>query len=75
MIACPVHDLLGELVIHGRLARFGDDEQGFVVFTEESVSGSPVEIEIGELRKPAATARLHFHQAERIGDEVICSQS
>ncbi len=34
---------------------------------------SPVQVEIGELREPAAVARLHFHQAQRIGNEVIRS--
>jgi hypothetical protein len=58
----PLHDLAGELVVHRRLARFGNDEQRFVVFTEESIPRSPVEIEIRELRKPlAAAARLYFH--------------
>ena len=67
-------DLLGEFVVHGRLPGFGDDEQGFVIFTEEPVPFSPGQVEIGELREPLAVAHRHFHKAQRIGDEVIRSE-
>ena len=69
------HHLLGILVVHGRLARLGDDQQRLVVLAEESVPDPPGEVETGELREALAIARRHFHEAQRIGDKVISSQS
>ena len=64
MLPRPLHDLLGELVVHGRLARLGNDEQRLVVFAEESVPISPGQVETGELREPLAVVRRHFHEAQ-----------
>ena len=45
-----------------------------MIFAEEAISRSPVEIEISKLREPRAVASYHRHQAQGIGNEVIGSQ-
>jgi hypothetical protein len=40
---------VGILVIHGRLARFGNNQQRLVILAEETVAFTPGEIEAAKL--------------------------
>ena len=63
--ARPLHDLFGEFVVHGRLARLGDNQQRLVITAVKTVSRTPGEIKAGKLREALALAFRHAHQAHQ----------